>query len=163
MPPPKLKKSKSSSSSNPGPSPLLSQIASLESTLLSPSSLSLNPLADLLHLTTTSPDPSVVHKGVYALGRVFARLIESGRIVEKREGGGAVANEGGEKEAKVREWARARLAEFVAFAGGLMKDQEKDLRVSTRASLHLFRVQLGGRKVETAARRGRFELARERG
>ena len=123
MGPPKLKKSKPTPA---GPSPKLAQIATLESLLTSTSSASLNPLADLLHLVTSSPEPQVVHKGVYSLGRVFAALVESGKL----DGTVVSEKEGGEKERKVREWVRARLAEFVGFLGGLMKDVEKDLRVS---------------------------------
>lgn len=123
MGPPKLKKSKPTPA---GPSPKLAQISTLESLLTSTSSSSLNPLADLLHLVTSSPEPQVVHKGVYSLGRVFASLVESGKL----DGTVVSEKEGGEKERKVREWVRARLAEFVSFLGGLMKDVEKDLRVS---------------------------------
>lgn len=130
MGPPKLKKSKPTPA---GPSPKLAQIATLESLLTSTSTSSLNPLADLLHLVTSSPEPQVVHKGVYSLGRVFAALVESGKL----DGTVVSEKEGGEKERKVREWVRARLAEFVGFLGGLMKDVEKDLRVSRFLLLHL--------------------------
>jgi hypothetical protein len=108
-----------SSAIAPSESPL-ARIATLEASLTEPSPRSLNPLADLLLLLTTSPEPEVVFKAVYACGRVLASLHEQGRLDAGKD----------DKEKVVVSWLRARREEFVIFCGGLLKDEEKDLRVS---------------------------------
>lgn len=124
MAPPRLKKSRSSAASHTNQQNVIQlkidRIQSLESSLSGPSPSSLNPLADLLLVLTSSVEPEVTFKALYAAGRVLASLHESGRF-----------SLGGqdEKEKVVVSWLRGRLDEFVAFCGGLLKDQEKDLRV----------------------------------
>lgn len=124
MAPPKLKKAKTASN-QASESPALSQIASLEAALTSSPSASLNPLADLLALVTSAPEPEVVHKGLYSIGRVFSALANQGRLVELRPSG-----ELSESEAAVKRWMGERVDEFVVFCSGLLKDVERDLRVS---------------------------------
>lgn len=137
MVPPRSKKIKTgSSSAASGSTSKVAQVQALERSLL-PSSddraPSLNPLVDLLRLTTASPEPEVVHKGVYACGRVFAYLAVEGRVGQVAVGRAGKAAEVAEGEDKVRRWLADRLAEWVAFCQGLMKDVEGDLRV--RAAL----------------------------
>lgn len=133
MPPPKTKKFKTNSSAASTTSSKLAQIRSLEQALLPTAddrSPSLNPLVDLLRLTTTAAEPEVVHKGVYACGRVFAYLAVDGRVGQSAiDGRTRKASEVAEGEEKVRQWLADRLAEWVAFCQGLLKDVEGDLRV----------------------------------
>lgn len=133
MPPPKSKKLKSSGSAGSASTSKVAQIKSLEQALLPSAadrSPSLNPLVDLLRLTTTAAEPEVVHKGVYACGRVFAYLAVEGRVgpsaVDARARKAAEVTEG---EEKVRRWLADRLDEWVTFCQGLLKDVEGDLRV----------------------------------
>ncbi|THH14571.1 hypothetical protein EW146_g5773 [Bondarzewia mesenterica] len=85
------------------------------------SKASLNPLADLLDLTTAASDPQVVHKGIYALYRIFVTLITQGKLDPQSD-----------EEAKVvREWISERLNVYSAFLFGLLKDEEPTLRTSS--------------------------------
>lgn len=133
-PPPRLVKkakvstgpSSSTSSSSQSTSAKLNRIQTLEAQLVVPSPSSLNPLADLIHVLTSSSEPEFVFKALFATGRVLNHLIESGRLDAAAVGGGIKD----EKEKVVVAWLKARLDEFRAFCGGLLKDEEKDLRVS---------------------------------
>lgn len=137
MAPPKLKKQKASSSksSSSKSSSKLSQIAQLEASLL-PSTSSLNPLVDLLNLTTSSPEPELVHKAVYSLGRVFSALFTQNRLTyqprfRKKRDQDDELNEQAEidREKLVADWTKARFDEYITFLGGLLKDVELELRV----------------------------------
>ncbi len=80
---------------------------------------SLNPLADLLDLTCSRKDSQEVSKGIYALYRVFVLVINNGKL--------SVA--GDESTKTVKAWLWNRLNEYVDFLAGLLKDEEKSLRV----------------------------------
>jgi U3 small nucleolar RNA-associated protein 19 len=85
------------------------------------SNSSLNPLADLLDLAFTASDAQDTSKAIYALYRVFVTLVSGGKL-------GA----GGDESAKVvKAWLWDRLNSYVDFLCGLLKDQEKLLRVIT--------------------------------
>lgn len=95
---------------------------------------SLNPLADLLDLAFTAGDAQDTSKAIYALYRVFVVIITGGKL-------GA----GGDEAAKVvKAWLWDRLNSYVDFLCGLLKDEEKLLRVfasfavlvSTYGTLH---------------------------
>ncbi|KAK0223868.1 CBF/Mak21 family-domain-containing protein [Armillaria fumosa] len=81
---------------------------------------SLNPLADLLHLTCSRKDSQEVSKGIYALYRIFVLVISNGKL--------SVA--GDESAKTVKAWLWDRLNKYVDFLAGLLKDEEKSLRVS---------------------------------
>ncbi|CDZ97910.1 Predicted nucleolar protein involved in ribosome biogenesis [Phaffia rhodozyma] len=159
MAPLKLKKQKTSSSdSSSSKSSLLiaklSQISAFEEVLL-PSTSSLNPLIDLLSLVKTSPEPEVVHKGVYALGRVFTALLTQNRLnfqLRKRSnrqrigpGAGAGSDddeakgqEQEDREVMVMEWVKARFNDYIEYLGGLLKDVETELRSAALTHLLSF-------------------------
>ncbi len=82
-------------------------------------SASLNPLADLLDLAVGARDAQNTSKAVYALYRVFVQLITNNKL-----------STGGDEAARiVKTWLWERLNSYVEFLGGLMKDEEKMLRV----------------------------------
>jgi len=90
-----------------------------------------NPLLELVSLARHA-EPEVVHSAVWALHRVFIKLVGDGRLgraifkenseddeeVDLDEGGGAV-----------RDWIMKRLGEYVDILGGLLRDSEEGLRV----------------------------------
>ncbi|KAG5722668.1 hypothetical protein E4T56_gene14457 [Termitomyces sp. T112] len=81
---------------------------------------SLNPLADLLDLALRSKEASETSKAIYALYRVFVLIISAEKL-----------GLGGDEAAKVvKTWLWDRLNAYVDFLGGLLKDQEKTLRIS---------------------------------
>ncbi|WVQ97540.1 hypothetical protein IAU59_004654 [Kwoniella sp. CBS 9459] len=136
------KSTTASSSSTPTGSPL-AQIAKLESTLTD-GEYDPNPLLPLLSLARNDA-PQVVHKAVWALHRVFIKLIGDGRVaglngdltvknisrdvVEGAESGlGGVE---GDEEREVKSWVRERLLEYAEILGGLVRDAEPALRSSS--------------------------------
>ncbi|KAG6836926.1 hypothetical protein H0H93_001088 [Arthromyces matolae] len=81
---------------------------------------SLNALADLLDLTLKAKEANEVSKAIYALYRVFVLLISADKL-----------GLGGDEAAKVvKTWLWDRLNTYVDFLGGLLKDEEKTLRIS---------------------------------
>ncbi|KAF8329231.1 CBF/Mak21 family-domain-containing protein [Amanita rubescens] len=81
---------------------------------------SLNSLADLLDLAVAARDAQNTSKAVYALYRVFVQLITNTKL-----------STGGDEAARiVKTWLWERLNTYVEFLGGLMKDEEKMLRIS---------------------------------
>ncbi|KAG7090557.1 hypothetical protein E1B28_009665 [Marasmius oreades] len=82
---------------------------------------SLNPLVDLLDLTTTTFTAEECSKSVYALYRSFVMIIRKGKFV--------VANE--ENEKIVKTWLWEQMNGYVDVLTGLLKDEEKGLRVSS--------------------------------
>jgi U3 small nucleolar RNA-associated protein 19 len=85
---------------------------------------SLNPLADLLDLTLKSRSPQNTSKAIYALYRVFVLIITNDKL-----------GLGGDDAAKVvKAWLWERLNTYVDYLGGLLKDEEKTLRVSSISS-----------------------------
>ena len=112
----------------------LAQITKLEQALLGPT-YNPNPLLPLLALARHET-AEVVHKAIWALHRVFIKLIEDGRVggLHQSSGEGDGDEEEGsakdEDEArKVRVWARERMMEYVEILGGLLRDIEPALRV----------------------------------
>ncbi|WWD21868.1 hypothetical protein CI109_106356 [Kwoniella shandongensis] len=143
---PKSKTSKSSSTSTPASSSSnspLNQIVKLETTLLS-DKYDPNPLLPLIALARNE-SAEIVHKAVWALHRVFIKLINDGRIgglngdlADRTAGSSGVdgddiereLEEGGE-EREVKAWVRERLLEYVEILGGLVRDAEPALRTSS--------------------------------
>jgi U3 small nucleolar RNA-associated protein 19 len=119
MPPslPALKKRKLSRSSS-----LVSSIQQLETRLTEAvsSNASLNPLVDLLKIVDDAEDAEDVLKGIYAVYRVFVLMLGSG--------GYSLGGQGGEGKV-VRAWIWERLGGYVDYLVGLLKDDEKALRV----------------------------------
>ena len=84
-----------------------------------PTNASLNSLADLLDLVVGARDAQNTSKAIYALYRVFVQLITNNKL-----------STGGDEAARiVKSWLWERLNTYVEFLGGLMKDEEKILRV----------------------------------
>ncbi|KAF9269188.1 CBF-domain-containing protein [Marasmius fiardii PR-910] len=84
---------------------------------------SLNPVADLLDLTTTSASTFTAEecsKSIYALYRSFVMIIRKGKLV--------AANDENEKIVKM--WLWDQMNGFVDVLTGLLKDEEKGLRIS---------------------------------
>lgn len=82
---------------------------------------SLNPFADLIALISTSPDPKTTHSAIYAVYRVIVALVQTGKLTPARDEA---------EEAKiVRQWLDARIEFFSELLAGLLKDDEKSLRV----------------------------------
>jgi U3 small nucleolar RNA-associated protein 19 len=82
---------------------------------------SLNSLADLIDLTPRSKYSQDTSKAIYALYRVFVVIITDEKL-----------GFGGDDVAKVvKAWLWERLNAYVEYLGGLLKDEEKSLRVSS--------------------------------
>ncbi|KAG8996484.1 hypothetical protein FRB94_008243 [Tulasnella sp. JGI-2019a] len=82
---------------------------------------SLNPLSDLIALVSSSSDPQTTHSVIYAVYRIVVALSQAGKLGQ--EGNGT-------EEAKiVRQWLDARVASFSELLAGLLKDDEKALRM----------------------------------
>lgn len=89
------------------------------------SNSSLNPLADLLELAFTAGDAQDTSKAIYSLYRIFVILISGGKL-----------GTGGDEAAKVvKAWIWDRLNSYVDFLCGLLKDEEKLLRVMFHSAL----------------------------
>jgi U3 small nucleolar RNA-associated protein 19 len=93
-----------------------------------------NPLLELVALSRHEK-PEVVHSAIWALHRVFIKLVGDGRlgraILKDSDGedeGVELDGEGG----AVRDWMMKRLGEYVDVLGGLLRDSEEALRVSPR-------------------------------
>lgn len=84
---------------------------------------SLNPLADLLDVALKANEPQDTSKAIYALYRVFVVIISSDKL----------SLDGDDAAKVVKAWIWERLNSYVEFLGGLLKDEEKILRV--RATL----------------------------
>lgn len=98
------------------------RIKSVEATLLDSLSKnqSLNILADLLGIVQSTRDAQLTSKAVYAAYRVFTVIIVNGKL-----------DLGGDESARlVKSWLLTQLNTYVDFLTGLLKDEEKMLRVS---------------------------------
>lgn len=83
---------------------------------------SLNLLSDLMALISSSPDPQTTHSLIYAVYRIMVALAQAGKLTPERDE---------REEARiVRQWLDARVATFSELLAGLLKDDEKALRVS---------------------------------
>ncbi|KAJ7645611.1 CBF/Mak21 family-domain-containing protein [Mycena polygramma] len=82
---------------------------------------SLNPLADLLELAFNASDAQDTSKAIYALYRVAVVIITSGKL----------ANGGDDAAKVVKAWIWDKLNSYVDFLCGLLKDEEKLLRISS--------------------------------
>jgi U3 small nucleolar RNA-associated protein 19 len=114
----------------------ITRIQTLEKHLTKKSdSFNPNPLLELVALARHD-DPQVVHSAIWALHRVFIKLIGDGRLGRAvlRKSDSDAENEaqvdvGGEGW-QVREWIMKRLGEYLDVLGGLLRDTEEGLRVS---------------------------------
>ncbi|KAF5357188.1 hypothetical protein D9756_006382 [Leucocoprinus leucothites] len=98
------------------------RIKSLETGLIEAvhKSESLNALADLLEILQTAKDAQTVSKSIYALYRTFVVVITNGKL-----------GLGGDDVAKlVKAWLLGQLNTYVDFLCGVLKDDEKTLRIS---------------------------------
>lgn len=97
-----------------------------------------NPLLELVALSRHQ-DPEVVHSAIWALHRVFIKIIGDGRL------GRAILRQSDEEEdeeidlagegSQVRDWMMKRLGEYLDVLGGLLRDSEEALRVCDPAYL----------------------------
>lgn len=81
---------------------------------------SLNSLADLSELAFNAADAQDTSKAIYSLYRVFVILISGGKLGPGGDGATKV----------VKAWIWDRLNSYVDFLCGLLKDEEKLLRVN---------------------------------
>lgn len=114
----------------------LTRIQALEKHLTKKSdSFNPNPLLELVALARHD-DPQVVHSAIWALHRVFIKLIGDGRLgrAALRKSESDAEDEGqvdvGGEGWQVREWVMKRLGEYLDVLGGLLRDSEEGLRVS---------------------------------
>jgi len=85
---------------------------------------SLNALPDLLDILVAMTDAQLVSKAIYALYRIFVVLINGGKL-----------GLGGDEASKlVKTWLLEQLNVYADFLCGLLKDEERTLRVSCRAA-----------------------------
>ena len=97
-----------------------------------------NPLLELVALSRHQ-DPEVVHSAIWALHRVFIKIIGDGRL------GRAILRSSDKEEdeeidlagegSQVRDWMMKRLGEYLDVLGGLLRDSEEALRVRDPAYL----------------------------
>jgi hypothetical protein len=80
---------------------------------------SLNPLVDLLNLAFTTDDAQDTSKAIYSLYRVFVIIISGGKL----------SSSGDDAAKVVKAWIWDKLNSYVDFLCGLLKDEEKLLRV----------------------------------
>lgn len=84
---------------------------------------SLNALLDLLHIALSSKSSEIILKAVFALYRIFTQVIAKGLLQPDSDGDLDAAS--------VRTWLLSRLDSFTTLLCGLLKDEEKTLRVCT--------------------------------
>ncbi|KAJ7857769.1 CBF/Mak21 family-domain-containing protein [Mycena leptocephala] len=82
---------------------------------------SLNPLVDLLNLAFTTDDAQDTSKTIYSLYRVFVIIISGGKL----------GSSGDDAAKVVKAWIWDKLNSYVDFLCGLLKDEEKLLRISS--------------------------------
>lgn len=93
-----------------------------------------NPLLELIHLARHD-DPRIVHSAIWALHRVFIKIIGDGRVGRATitsQSSGTETNDEVDMAGEgwqVREWIMKRLGEYVDVLAGLMRDSEEALRV----------------------------------
>lgn len=85
------------------------------------SNASLNPLANLLHIASSSSDADVVLKAVFSLYRLFILITQKGIFT--------VHDDEDIERKTVRNWVAARLDTFADMLCTLLQDEEKTLRV----------------------------------
>ena len=113
-----------------GISPKQQIIKELENKLNSAisSSTSLNSLSDLLQLTNKLTDPLDVHKSIWALYRLFSRLVNEDRLFGLVD---SVDINHLSTEAKIiRRWLSQKFGEYIRYLVSLQQDSEQTLRVS---------------------------------
>ena len=101
-----------------------------------------NPLLELIHLARHD-DPRIVHSAIWALHRVFIKIIGDGRVGRATLSSMAQDVNSGEVDVggegwQVREWIMKRLGEYVDVLAGLTRDSEEALRVGPPLN-HLLR------------------------
>lgn len=82
---------------------------------------SLNPFADLVDLVIDNSNPKAIHSAIYATYRATVMIAQSGKLNGRR----GVS----EETELIRKWLEARVNDFTDLLAGLMKDEEKALRV----------------------------------
>ena len=88
---------------------------------------SLNALADLLDIVQATRVAQLTSKAVYTAYRVFIVIIVNGKL-----------DLGGDESTRlVKSWIWTQLKTYVDFLTGLLKDEEKTLRVS-ESTFHLY-------------------------
>ena len=87
---------------------------------------SLNALADLLHLATSTDDVELVLKAIYATSRVFGLIVRKGLLISSSES---------DERKKVRAWLLEKLEKYKDLLCGLLQDEEKILRVCQKISV----------------------------
>ncbi|WVQ75300.1 hypothetical protein IAR50_004916 [Cryptococcus sp. DSM 104548] len=111
----------------------LKQVSKLEAALTAPD-FDPNPLLPLIALARHD-DAQIVHKAVWALHRVFIKLIGDGKVGglsgDLSKGGEKERDNAEEGEKAVKAWVRERLLEYVEVLAGLMRDEESALRASS--------------------------------
>ena len=107
---------------------MVSRVQVLEDTLTSALQStpiqSLNPLANLLDLTSEATEAKDMSKVIYASYRVFVLINQSGMLV-----GGPGDEDEDESNKVVRKWLGERLAAYQNLLSGLLTDEDSALRV----------------------------------
>ncbi|KIJ38924.1 hypothetical protein M422DRAFT_32988 [Sphaerobolus stellatus SS14] len=83
---------------------------------------SLNPLADLTSLVSKLSEPQELHKGIYALYRIFVLIIDGGKLNG--------TSEDSEEVKLVRGWLNDRLAEYSAVLCKCLLHEQKAIRIA---------------------------------
>ncbi|GLB45172.1 putative CBF/Mak21 family protein [Lyophyllum shimeji] len=110
---------------------------------------SLNPLADLVELALATKNPQETSKAIYALYRVFVLVISSDKL-----------GLGGDDAAKVvKAWLWDRLNVYVDYLGGLLKDEEKTLRISALQILFSLQKHLSTSYTKTTPSQPQFHIS----
>ncbi|KAL5522419.1 hypothetical protein ACEPAG_8435 [Sanghuangporus baumii] len=86
------------------------------------SNSSLNPLADLLHIASSTHDADVTLKAVFALYRLFTLIVNNGIL--------DFSDDEDTGRRTVRSWVLARLDAFTDLLCRFLQNEEKTLRVS---------------------------------
>ncbi|KAL5480712.1 NOC4 [Sanghuangporus weigelae] len=121
---PPSKKRKTSEKVNGQQNKTLKNIDDLEKSVAAAleSSTSLNPLADLLHIASSTNDADVALKAVFALYRLFTLITKSGVLI--------LPDDEDNGRRTVRAWVLARLDAFADLLCLFLQDEEKTLRMS---------------------------------
>jgi U3 small nucleolar RNA-associated protein 19 len=108
-----------------GGTSFISQVRELETqlTVAVTRATSLNPLLDLIDIALKAQSAADCSKAIYSLYRVFVLILHSGKW-------GLTGDATGETKV-VRTWIWERFGGYVDFLLGLLKDEEKLLRVSS--------------------------------
>lgn len=118
-----LKHNNKNSSNNKKQQPV-QHIAALERSIVESGVQDLNPLVDLLTYLVPEQSSKVVHASAFACQRTFTTLARAGKLAPAS----SQVNEG-EAIKQVRDWLRARLADFADKLSHLLRYPEASIRV----------------------------------